>query len=204
MKKNIIKLMSVIGIVILAYIFYFQVSPIKSNIRGAAVLTVSQEQELDTNSQLIVLATMLKNEKDEIMYDSANGVPYFGYTKTSFQVDKILKGEYKGKLISVNEPYFAYTNPLLQKTITYIDEYVPTIKGNQYILYLTQYEDFNDYFLTANFQGKFPISAIKGKFESLDTFLPQQIESSKQNFDSSYKKLYSEVVKKYGFVDANN
>ena len=204
MKKRSMILLSIIVVVLIAYVAYYQISPIKNSIYGAAALTVSKEEELAANSQLIMVVTMINNVKSEIMHDSVHGLPYFGFTKTAFHVDKILKGEYHDNTISVNEPYFSYTNEIAQKTITYIDDYVPTKKGSQYILYLTTYEGYSDYFLTANYQGKYPLLNTGMGTLSFTSLNPAQIEISKTNYDSSYSTLYRDVIEKYGNFSNSN
>ncbi len=195
-KKKLLLLGSIIVTLVVAFIIVDSLYVNSSQTMADRVTLARNFEELDSKSDLIVIASVLPNKKN-ILLTEDDGTVSFGYTLTQLSIDKIFSGETSEKTITITEEYYV-TDDIIGKTIWTQGEYQPAQVKSSYIFFLKKYDESTDY------KGLyFPIDLEYGKYlirndikNSIDKFTNKELEVG-DKADARYREWMKAVFKKY-------
>lgn len=188
-KKSIVML----GIMAAALFLGFSYSNLVPKKSVAVEVSFNHEiyenaDELSKQAELIVIGHPTKDfdEETPTVYDNSAGRYESFFTPTSFKVQKVLKGEYDEKFITVLQTA-ANADSLDGNGKVFLcpDDYTVMEKNKKYILFLAKDDENEGYWIKALNQGKFNIDNTDIREQKL----------SKEN--ELFGQLKKDVLKKY-------
>lgn len=166
-------------------------------------------KELSEYANIIVKATIIGNYEEIPQYDD-NGVLLLADTKVDIQIDEIYKDTsssiHIGDVLQLIESYFIVNETYSDKTsadiLVTIDNYLPSIEGEEYVFFLNQAyngED-KDYIF---YDMYYPISLSYGRFKLSNSkknhakFTLSNDYKKTQGDDIIYKEVFNQVLNAY-------
>lgn len=196
MKKIRNLLLIVIGTLILvfgSFILYQHLNVKDISIHGSYDL-YSDIDELSNSDRVRVILLVEKLEKSE-NYVFGDILNQFGYTLSEVKVKEILLDKHKSKIkkgetITIEEPFYVNTHPIMGKAIVRYGNYTPMLNHSHYVVFLNWSERSNSYTITGLEQGKYNIDD-KDKKEL------EQYEYNMNDLRKEIRTIYKEAIEKY-------
>jgi len=159
-------------------------------------------EELDENSDYVLLIEPTGESKEEIVYADTQGAVRWGLTRTQVIIKDVIRGESVniGDQIVICES--AYTDKEKEeenkKYLIATEGYRLMKKGQKYLLYLTKVRNVDAkgtglYRIVGTYHGKFKTILPSDDIDSLGA---DEIELTHSNL-KRYKRLYKEAKEKY-------
>ncbi|RCX14800.1 hypothetical protein DFR58_11434 [Anaerobacterium chartisolvens] len=189
---NFVILAALLSICILACIYY--ASPMKIQRIKAAYAGYSSIEELSEYSDMVIIATPLKEFEEcppTIKYNP-DGRIEDEYTVSPFGVKKVIKGDSQLKSADILQPAAIIENALGKKVLRITGDYYTVMKkGESYLLFLKKVEEegfysvvsleYGKYNLDGGDQDEMSITEKSGKFKKVKDMAKARF---KKTFDS--------------------
>lgn len=188
-------ILAVILITTGAYLSYSMLYNKGNNIKrfsGSACHAIFSSEGLIEIADVIIIGRPMKD-----LVDQTPTINYYGsvissyYTERDIEIEKVLKGDYQDKTISVLESAAVIDNPNTKEKELFIDrEYSEMQKGKRYILFAKKIPD-GRYSLIAVNQGKFNIDSKDSKEKEIQDDKDKQFYDLKIDILAKFKDKFN-------------
>lgn len=172
-------------------------------------------KDISEYANVVIKATIIGNYEEIPQYDE-KGILLIADTKVDIRVDEVYKdcssSINKGDVLKLIESYFivneTYSDGTSADVLVTIDNYLPSVEGEEYVLYLNEaYSGEDEEYLF--YDMYYPVSLSYGRYKLSDstkkgvefTFLNDYRINHKD--DGIYQEVFDEVLKTYS-LELNN